>query len=103
MTNIEIGDRALQIETSVVQIEASVVAQGLQLEPSSVHTMMRNGEITGLCERGVDEDAGRYRLTFFHKNRHFRLVVDETGTVVQRSSVNLGDRPLPASMRSPRG
>jgi hypothetical protein len=96
MTKIEIQDHA-------VHIEASIVAQGLQLEPSLVHAMMRNGEITGLCERGVDEDAGRYRLTFFHKKRHFRLVVDETGTVIQRSSVNFGDPPLPASMRSPRG
>jgi hypothetical protein len=96
MTGIEIYDCA-------VHIEASVVAEGLQLAPSLVHSLMRNGEITGLCESGVDEDAGRYRLTFFHKNRRFRLVVDETGTVIRRSSVDFGDRPLPASMRSPRG
>jgi hypothetical protein len=62
--------------------------------------MMRKGEITSLCERGVNEDAGRYRLTFFHKSRRFRLVVDGTGTVIQRSTVDFGDRPLPASIRS---
>jgi len=50
--------------------------------------MMRKGEITSLCERGVNEDAGRYRLTFFHKSRRFRLVVDGTGTVIQRSIVD---------------
>jgi Family of unknown function (DUF6522) len=33
-----------------------------------------------------DEDAGgRSRLTFFHKSRRFRLIVDGTGTVLQRS------------------
>ena len=96
MTGIEIRNHA-------IEVEASIVAQGLQLEPSLVHVMMRNGEITGLCESGVDEDAGCYRLTFFHKNRRFRLVIDETGTVIRRSSVDFGDRPLPASLRSPPG
>jgi Family of unknown function (DUF6522) len=96
MTRIEIQDRA-------IHIEASVVAQGLQLDPSLVHAMMRSGEITGACERGVDEDAGRHRLTFFHKNRRFRLVVDEAGSIIRRSSLDFGDRPLPASMRSSRG
>jgi Family of unknown function (DUF6522) len=62
--------------------------------------MIRNGEITSLCERGVNEDAGRYRLTFFHKSRRVRLVVDANGTVVQRSIINFGDRPLRASMRT---
>jgi hypothetical protein len=61
--------------------------------------MMRKGEITSVCEHGVNEDAGRYRLTFFHKSRRFRLVVDGTGTDIQRSIVDFGDRPLPASKR----
>ena len=37
------------------------------------------------------------RLTFFYENRPFRLVVDDNA--VQRSTVDFGDRPLPASMR----
>ena len=39
-----------------------------------------------LCERGVDEHAGRYRMTFFHENRRFRLVVEEEGNAIQRST-----------------
>jgi len=62
--------------------------------------MMRKGEITSLCERGMNEDAGRYRLTFFHKSRRFRLIVDRSGTVIRRSIVDFGDRPLPAAMRN---
>ena len=69
MSKIEIGLGSLLIN-------ASVIAQGLALEPSRVQAMMRKGEITSLCERGVNEDAGRYRLTFFHKSRRFRLVVE---------------------------
>jgi Family of unknown function (DUF6522) len=90
----------IEIELGTMRIEASIVAQGLELEPSRVQAMMRNGEITSLCERGVNEDAGRYRLTFFHKSQRFRLIVDGTGTVIQRSIVDFGDRALPASMRN---
>lgn len=84
----------IEIQDGVMHIEASIVAQGLELEPSLVQVMMRRGEITSLCERGVNDDAGCYRLTFFHKSRRFRLIVDGTGTVIQRSIINFGDRGL---------
>ena len=58
-------------------------------------------KITVLYERGVDEDAGRYRMTFFHENRRFRLIVDEEGNAIHRSTVDFGDHQLPASMRKP--
>jgi Family of unknown function (DUF6522) len=90
----------IEIELGSMHIEASVIAQGLELESPLVQAMMGKAEITCLCERGVNEDAGRYRLTFFHKSRRFRLVVDGTGTVIQRSVVDFGDRPLPASIRN---
>lgn len=93
MNKIEIGLGSLHIN-------ASVIAQGLALEPSRVQAMMRKGEITSVCERGVNEDAGRYRLTFFHKSRRFRLIIDETGTVIQRSIIDFGDRPLSAAIRT---
>ena len=40
-------------------------------------------------------------MTFFHENRRFRLVVDEEGNAIQRSTVDFGDRQLPTSMRKP--
>jgi hypothetical protein len=52
---------------------------------------MRKGQITSLSERGVNENAGRYRLTFFHKSRRFRLIIDGSGTIIQRSIINFGD------------
>jgi Family of unknown function (DUF6522) len=90
----------IAIQDGAIEIDASIVAQGLELEPSSVQAMMRAGEITSSSERGVNEDAGRYRLTFFHKSRRFRLVVDELGTIIQRSIIDFGDRPLPARMHT---
>jgi hypothetical protein len=57
--------------------------------------------ITSLCERGVGEDDGRWRVTFFHESRRFRLVIDEGGNVIQRSTIDFGDRQLPISMHKP--
>jgi hypothetical protein len=92
----------VEFQEGALRIDATVIGRGLNVEPSLVQVRMREGKITALCERGVDEDAGRYRLTFFHENRRFRLVVDEEGNAIQRSTVNFGDRPLPALMRKAR-
>ena len=91
----------VEFEEGTLRIDAAVIGQGLNVEPSLVQILMREGKITALCERGVDEDAGRYRMTFFHENRRFRLVVDEEGNAIQRSTVDFGDRQLPAAMRKP--
>ena len=64
---------------------------------------MRAGKITSQSERGVDDDIGRYRLTFFSEHRRFRVVVDEGGAILQRSTLNFGDSPLPKSLRKPGG
>ena len=92
MTVVEFDEHSLSID-------AAIIGRGLNVEPSLVHVRMREGKITVLCERGLDEDAGRYRLTFFYENRRFRLVVDEEGNAVQRSTIDFGDHRLPTSMR----
>jgi hypothetical protein len=91
----------VEFEDRTVCIDAAVIGQGLNVDASLVQVRMREGKITVLCERGVDEDAGRYRITFFHENRRFRLVVDEEGNAIQRSTVDFGDHQLPTSMRKP--
>jgi hypothetical protein len=89
----------VKLEEGTLCIDAAVIGRGLNVEPSLVQVRMREAKITVLSERGVDEDAGRYRLTFFYENRRFRLVVDEEGNAVQRSTLDFGDHPLPNSMR----
>ncbi len=91
----------VEFEQGTLNIDAAVIGRGLNVEPSLVQLRMREGKITVLSERGVNEDAGRYRFTFFYKNRRFRLIVDEQGNAVQRSTVDFGNNPLPASMRKP--
>ena len=89
----------IEFEDGSIQVDVAVVAKGLGIEPMLVQEGMREGRITSLCERGVDEDEGRYRLTFFSENRRFRLTVDNEGNVLQRSAFDFGDRGLPASAR----
>ena len=83
--------KPIEFENGTVQIDAAIVAEGLGLAPSLLQEEMRAGRITSLAERGVDADSGRHRLTFFSEHRRFRVVVDETGAIIQRSAVDFGE------------
>jgi hypothetical protein len=84
-----------------IDVDASLIAEGLGVEPARVQPLMQEGKVTSLCERGVDEDAGTYRLTFFTASRRLRMIVNEAGEVVRRSAVTSRDQPLSAKMRRP--
>lgn len=89
----------IRIDDSGIEIDAGIVAEGLGLKPDLLRERMREGRITSRCERGVGEDEGRWRITFFSDNRRLRLVVDAAGRIEQRSVIDFGDRMLPDSMR----
>ena len=91
----------IEFEDGGIQVDATVVAEGLKIDPSLVQARMREGKITTLCERGIDDDEGRYRLTFFSERRRLRLLIDKEGNILQRSAVDFGDQGLPASARKP--
>jgi len=86
-----------------VQIDASVIAEGLGIALPVLRQQMQAGKITSLSERGVDADLGRHRLTFFSEHRRFRIVVDDSGAILQRSALDFGESPLPGSVRKPGG
>jgi hypothetical protein len=89
--------KAVEFEDGAVQIDAAIVAEGLGMLPPDLLARMQDGRVTGVCEHGIDADRGRHRLTFFSGNRRFRVVVDQSGAIVQRSTLDFGDRPLPAT------
>jgi hypothetical protein len=91
--------KPIEFENGDVQIDASIVAEGLGLTPLLLREEMRAGRITSLAERGVDADLGRHRLTFFSKHRRFRVVIDAAGAIIQRSAVDFGQAALPKSAR----
>jgi Family of unknown function (DUF6522) len=92
----------VEIQDGVMQIDAGIIGRDLGLEPFEVRRLMHEGKLTSRCERGVDEDAGRYRLTFFHENRRLRLITDRAGRIIRRSLIDFGDRP-PAARLHTRG
>lgn len=91
----------IEFQPGAIQIDARVIGEGLNIDPSVVQELIREGRITSRCERGIEEDEGRYRITFFSDHRRFRLVIDATGKVIQRSTIDFSNRPLPASARKP--
>jgi len=95
--------KPIEFEHGTVQIDAAIVAEGLGLALPLLQEEMRVGKITGVAERGIDADSGRHRLTFFSEHRRFRVVVDENGVIVQRSTVDFGDSSLPKSAHKPGG
>ena len=78
-----------EIEDAAIQVDGAIIAEGLAIEPFLLQERMREGSITSRCERGIGEDAGRYRLTFFTDKRQLMLVVDLQGTVLRRNAQNV--------------
>ena len=93
--------KPIEFADGEVQIDASIVAEGLGIALPRLKEGMRAGTSTSLSERGVDADIGRHRLTFFSEHRRFRVVVDASGAIIQRSAVDFGDSTLPKSVRKP--
>jgi hypothetical protein len=88
---------SIAFENGAVQIDAAIVAEGLGLTLALLREEMRAGRITSVAERGIDADHGRHRLSFFSEHRRLRIVVDETGAIIQRSAVDFGEELLPRS------
>ncbi|KJS45122.1 MAG: hypothetical protein VR71_03155 [Roseovarius sp. BRH_c41] len=68
------------------EVDAVTVAAAFGLDPAQLQEKMRAGKVTSRCEKGVDADAGRFRLTFRHAGRVLRLTVDDAGTILKRST-----------------
>jgi len=90
---------AVSFERGLPTVSAETIAQGLGIPAKDVQPLMRSGEITSRCEVGHDRDAGLTRLTFFLRGSRFRIVVDGAGRILQRSTIDFGQRPLPPSLR----
>ncbi len=65
--------------SNTVDIDGGLVARGLGLALADFQQLMENKKITVLCERGIGEDAGLYRASFYHQGKRMRLVIDSVG------------------------
>ena len=85
-------DMANEIDTGIrwtdgaVDVDATLVARGLDLPVEQFMDEMRRGIVYSTSERGIGEDEGRFRLTFRYRDRVFRLIVTTTGEIVSEES-----------------
>jgi len=84
-----------------VEIDAEILARAFGIEADRIPGLLKERAITSRLDRGVDEDAGTWRLVFFHRNARLTVIMDETGAVLRQSLVDFGDVPLPRSMHRP--
>ncbi|WBU56990.1 DUF6522 family protein [Paracoccus sediminicola] len=66
-------------------VDAAIIADGLDLPQHAIARAMSTGAITTRTERGEGTDAGRFRLSFFHRDRVLRLTVDAEGEILSRA------------------
>lgn len=84
-----------------VEIDAGILARAFGIEADRIPGLLEERAITSRLDRGVDEDAGTWRLVFFHRNARLTVIMDEAGAVLRQSLVDFGDMPLPRSMHRP--
>jgi hypothetical protein len=84
-------------QQDAIQVEATILAEGLGFDASLVPALLKSGEITSLCERGAGDEEGRHRLAFFHRGKWFRILIDNEGRAIQRSTIDFGALPCPGS------
>ncbi|MGH8316711.1 MAG: DUF6522 family protein [Steroidobacteraceae bacterium] len=82
-----------------IDLDAAVIAADLDLDCPGVLEALRARQLTAVCERGIDKDAGRYRVTFYHGNTRLRLIVDAGGQIVERSVARLHRIPQMRPMK----
>lgn len=93
-------ERAIEFsDDNAFLVDAELIGELLRIPASRVPGLMREGKVTSVCERGVDEHAGEFRLTFFYRNRRARLGINSAGRVLRRSAVDLGDRSVRGEVR----
>lgn len=87
----------VEISDGTFCVDGAMLGNLLDVQPADVPGLMRDGAITSVCERGTDDHAGQYRLSFFYGSRRARLSIDESGRILRRSVVDFGAQPLPRS------
>lgn len=70
---------------AVIDVDASLVARELGMDPGEFRARVAAGEITRLSERGIGEDLGRFRFTFCHGQRRVCFETDTAGRVLAAS------------------
>ena len=71
---------AITIADGEITIDAELLAPKLGLSAEALKAEMRKGIVSSVAETGINEDAGRTRVTFRYRTRAWTVVVDPDGT-----------------------
>lgn len=93
----------IEVENDGFVVDVALLAGLLNLPASEVQRSMREGRITSVCEKGLDEHQGQFRLTFYYGSRRARINTDQSGRILFRSTLDFGKKPLPRAVRAPGG
>lgn len=99
--HVATSPQRIELRDDTFVVDAALVGELLHLPASRVQVLMRSGRITSVCERGVDEHAGEFRLSFFYGNRRARVRTDLEGLILRKSAIDLGDRPSEGARQRP--
>lgn len=84
----------ISLSNGDITIDAEALAPKLGPTVRALKENMAKGLVTSVAETGVDEDAGRTRLTFRYRARVWRVVMEADGNA-DRSPVS-AVKPKPA-------
>lgn len=85
---IRLSATTVSFSNGDITIDAEALAPKLGLTVRALKENMAKGLVTSVAETGVDEDAGRTRLTFRYRTQVWRIVVEADGRLIED--------PLPA-------
>ncbi|KIT15745.1 DUF6522 family protein [Jannaschia aquimarina] len=67
-----------------IVVDAELICAAFDLTEDEMRALMRTGAMHTVCERGIGEHEGRWRLTFRYDGGMVRLTTDENGRVLSR-------------------
>ena len=74
--------KQVEITNGDIVVDAVLLGELLGIQPAEIPALMKAGAITSTFEKGVGDDAGEYRLSFFYRNRRLQLGVNEFWTYI---------------------
>ncbi len=92
---------AITIVNGEITVDAELLAPKLGLSAAALKAEMRKGSIDSVAETGINEDAGRTRVTFRYRTRAWTVVVDPDGTLHDRLSFILVESIAPTAKAPP--
>lgn len=86
----------IRFTDQMIEIDATLIARGLRMDPDALREAMQQGLVTRIVEKGEGEDAGRFRVTFYSPTCRLRLLFNAEGTLLQTSSADYSRKPRAA-------